>query len=94
MARKRIDDRTKEKVVEAHARGLSNKKIAEQFHISVSSVSRIIKEKAGHKKQEKSPQQDSKSKEIQKRITEIERRIAELEQKILYYEARKKGIKP
>jgi len=81
MARKKIDESVKQKVVEARARGLSLKKIADQYGISTTSVSRIIKDKR--------PLETPKKKtDRQRRIEALEIRIAELEKKILDLEAK------
>lgn len=81
MVRKRIDERLKKEVMEARASGLSLRKIADQFGISPSSVSRIIKEKG--------PPETTQEKktERQRKIEDLERRIARLEKKILDLEA-------
>jgi predicted transcriptional regulator len=90
MAVKKIDDTIKKQVIQKHVNGVSKKQIAEIFGISVSSVSRIIKE---------NPRQDvpkgvvksNEKTERQKKIEDIERRIALLEKKVLEREARTKG---
>ena len=76
MSGKKIDDATKQKVEEARLKGLSLRKIADQFGISPSSVSRILKEKGPAETVQE------KKRERQKRIEELERRIAEVERKI------------
>lgn len=88
MDRKKIDETTKQKVIEAHTNGVSRKKIAEKFGISLSSVSRIVKEKSPQHSQEKVIETKGKT-ERQKRIEDLERRIAQLEKKILEVEAKK-----
>ena len=90
LARKKIDDAVKRKVLEAHERGLTRKKISEECGISVSSVGRIIKERTPQPKKEKAPE-TGLAPEKQRKLEEIERRIMELEEKILYLEAKKKG---
>ncbi|NQU14612.1 MAG: helix-turn-helix domain-containing protein [Desulfobacteraceae bacterium] len=81
MAKKKIDESVKQKVVEARASGLSLKKIADQYGISTTSVSRIIKDKG--------PLETPKKKtDRQRRIEALEIRIAELEKKILDLEAK------
>ncbi|MFC1822266.1 helix-turn-helix domain-containing protein [Thermodesulfobacteriota bacterium] len=92
MAGKKIDERTKRNVIEAYENGISRKKIAEQFSISLSSVGRIVKEKVPKSVHEKKTELDLNV-ERQKRIEELERRIAELENKILEFEAKKKAKK-
>jgi transposase len=89
MARRKIDETTKQEVINAHANGISRKKIAEQFGISLSSVSRIVKGKVKQNNNEKGMYEKGKT-ERQKRIEDLERRIAILEKKILELEARKK----
>jgi len=81
MARRKIDESVKQKIVEARASGLSLKKIADQFGISTTSVSRIIKDKGPPKTAEKKTDR-------QKRIEALEIRIADLEKKILDLEAK------
>jgi len=90
MARKKIDEMTKQEVIKARANGISRKKIADKFGISLSSVSRIIKKEGPQYSQEKRIETKGKT-ERQKRIEDLERRIAKLEKKILELEA-KKGI--
>jgi DNA-binding transcriptional MerR regulator len=91
MARKKIDETTKQDVLKAHASGVSRKRIVEQYGISLSSVSRIIKGDGQEHSPEQGIQTQAKT-ERQKRIEDIERRIAILEKKILDLDA-KKGIK-
>jgi len=94
MAPRKIDEGVREKVREAHGKGLSRKKIAEQFGISPTSVGRIIKEGKGEKPEPKAPRPKAEpASEKQKKIDEIERRIMALERKILYYESKKKGLR-
>jgi transposase len=94
MAGKKIDEETKIKVRESYGNGVPKKRIAEQFSISVSSVSRIIREGPPAKspgESKKEGQQETRKTEIRKKkIADIERRIAELEQKILRLQAGKK----
>ena len=92
MARKRIDETTKQEVINAHAHGVSRKKIAEKFGISLSSVSRIVK--AGIQRHSDEKGIDTKGKtERQKRIEDLERRIEILYNKILELE-KMKGRRP
>ena len=88
MAGKKIDETTKQNVREAHAKGLSRKKIAEQFNISPRSVGRIIKEEGPPNEIKKGVKAKGESGR-KKRIQEIEKRISLLEEKILDLEARK-----
>ena len=89
MARKRIDETTKQGVMEAHSNGVPRKKIAEKFSISLSSVSKIIKNEGPQHSQEKGIKTKGKT-ERQKRIEDIEIRIEQLEKKILELEAKKR----
>ncbi len=84
MARKKIDEKIRQKVIEAQASGLPMRKIAKEFGVGLSSVHRIIKEKGPEKVQKKM----SKAERL-KKIEAIERRIAELEKKILDLESKK-----
>ena len=84
MARKKIDEKIRQKVIEAQASGLPMRKIAKEFGVGLSSVHRIIKEKGPEKVQKKM----SKAERL-KKIEAIERRIAELEKKILDLGAKK-----
>ena len=84
MAKKKIDEITKQKVIEAHSNGLPMRKIAKECGVSLSSVSRIVKEGGSQKGQEKKT-------ERQKRIEELEKRIAELEKKILDLKSKKRS---
>ena len=92
MAGKKIDETIKQEVIEAHGHGVSRKEIAEKYGISLSSVSRIVKEEGQENSQEQGIQAEEKT-ERQKRIEDIERRIAILEKKILELESRKRGRK-
>lgn len=88
MPRKKIDEKTKQGVIEAYRNGKTRKRIAEQFGISLSSVGRIVKEHVPTHGPEKKTDRDN-YKERQKRIEDIEKRIAALEKKIFEFEARK-----
>ncbi len=92
MARKRIDETIRQQVVEAHASGLTMRRIAEDYGVSLSSVSRIIKETGLQKSRNEIIEKKGKT-DRQKRIEDIERRIIELEKKVLEMEAKKK-LKP
>ncbi len=89
MARKKIDEAARQKAIKAHASGLSMRKIAKECGVSLSSVSRIVKE-AGPQKAEKKITGKKGKTERQKRIEKLEKRIAELEKKILDLDARKR----
>ena len=91
MARKRISDETRRKVAEDCKAGLSKKKVAEKHGISVTSVTRIVKEQGGEGPPPKPAVKASKPPEVKQKLSEIERRIRDLEEKILYLEARKQG---
>jgi hypothetical protein len=82
MPRKKISSAVKQKVIEAGARQLSRRQIAEEFSISISSVNRILKEKSAENVPERLASYEAKM-ERQKRIEDLERRIAELEKKLL-----------
>ena len=89
MARKKIDEKVRQKVLEAHTRGLPMRKIAKECGVSLSSVSRIVKEK-GLKKGYKEISDEKAKMERQKKIAELETKIAELEKKIFAREAKKR----
>jgi transposase len=88
MAKKIINETTKQKVIKAHASGQSMRKIAKEFGIGLASVHRIVKEKDLQKGQKKITEKKDKI-ERQKRIEELEKRIAELENKIFDLESKK-----
>jgi transposase len=92
MPRKKIDEKTKQEIIKACENGTARNKIAERFGVSLSSVSRIVKEKLPEHSHEKKTETGTKT-ERQKRIEDLEIRIIELEIKILEYEARKKAEK-
>lgn len=86
MAKKKIDETIKQKVREAHAGGLSMRKIAKKFGIGLSSVSRIVNAKVEQKDDQRVTKKGIKT-ERQKKIEDIEKRILGLEKKILELEA-------
>ena len=90
MPRKIIDEKTKQDVIQTYENGIPRKKIAEEFGISLSSVGRIVRNKATTQSHEKKTVPDIKT-EKQKRIEDLERKIAEVEKKILKFEAYKKS---
>jgi transposase len=90
MAGKKIDDAVKGQVIKDFADGLSKKKIAEKFGISVSSVSRIVKKNPGQDVP-KDVFKPAVKTARQKKIEDIERRILLLEKKILEREVRKRA---
>ena len=92
MPRKKIDGKTRQEVILAYGKGITRKKIAERFGISLSSVGRIVKKKVPKHNHEKETETDTKA-EREKRIEDLERRIAELEKKILEFEASKRAKK-
>jgi transposase len=81
MARKRINETTRQKVIKAHENGQSMRKIAKEFEVGLASVHRIVKEKGLQKGQQKGAKKEVNI-ERQKRIQDLEKRIAELEKKI------------
>ena len=81
MARKKINEATRQKVVKAHANGQSMRKIAKEFGIGLASVHRIVKEKEIQKGQKRRATKKDTI-ERKKRIQELEKRITELEKKI------------
>jgi len=81
MARKKINETIRQKVIKAHANGQSMRKIANEFSIGLASVHRIVKEKRLQKGQKGGAKKEVNI-ERQKRIQELEKRIAELEKKI------------
>jgi len=89
MARKKIDETIRQKVIKAEASGLPMRKIAKEYGVSLSSVSRIVKEEGVPKAQQKVIAEKDRA-ERKKRIQELEKRIAELEKKIFGIEARKR----
>ena len=89
MARKKIDETIRQKVIKAEASGLSMRKIAKEYGVSLSSVSRIVKEEDAPKAQQGIIAEKDRA-ERKKRIVELEKRIAELEKKIFEIEASKR----
>ncbi|UCG65623.1 MAG: helix-turn-helix domain-containing protein [Deltaproteobacteria bacterium] len=89
MARKKIDETIRQKVIQAEASGLPMRKIAKEYGISLSSVSRIVKEEGVPKAQQEVIAEKDRA-ERKKRIQELEKRIAELEKKIFEIEASKR----
>jgi AraC-like DNA-binding protein len=90
MAGKKIDDITRQKIKEAHARGLSMRQIAREFGIGSSSVDRIVKEEGPQNVQNAETEKIGKT-ERQLKIEALERRIDELEKKILCLKTKKKS---
>jgi len=84
MARKKIDEAIRQKIIEAHAGGFPMRKIAGEYGVSLSSVHRIIKE-IGPEKAQKEMTREKTGR--QKRIEELEKKIAELEKKIFDLDA-------
>jgi len=89
MAGKRIDDITRQKIKEAHASGLSMRKISREFGIGSSSVDRIVKEEGPQNVQNDETEKMGKTAR-QLKIEALEKRINELEKKILGLKAKKK----
>ena len=90
MPGKKIDEKIRQDVIKAYENGVSRKKIAERFGVSLSSVGRIVKKKVPKHSHENKTETDTKT-ERQKRIEDLERRINELEKKVLEFEANKKA---
>ena len=88
MAKKKIDESIRQKVITAHEDGMPMRKIAKEYKVSLSSVHRIVKEKGPQRVQKQMIKKMSKA-ERKKRIQQLERKIAELEKKILDIEAKK-----
>jgi len=89
MARNKINETTRQKVIKAHADGQSMRKIAKEFGVGLASVHRIVKEKELQKGQQKGAKKEVNI-ERQKRIQALEKRIAELEKKITNLEIKKR----
>ena len=89
MARRKINEDIRQKVIKAHKSGKSMRTIAKEFGVGLASVHRIVKEKALQKGPKKSATKKVDA-ERQKRIQVIEKRIAELEEKIAILESKKK----
>ena len=81
MARRKINETTRQKVIKAHKSGKSMRTIAKEFGVGLASVHRIVKEKELQKGQKKGAKKVVNI-ERQKRIQALEDRIAELEKKI------------
>lgn len=90
MARKKIDETIKQRVIEAYSSGQPMRKIAKEFGVGLSSVHRIVKEEGTQEVPKEITEKKAKT-ERQKRIESLERKIAELESKILDLEAKKKS---
>ncbi|RLB31675.1 MAG: hypothetical protein DRG87_01755 [Deltaproteobacteria bacterium] len=80
MARKRIDESIRKKVLAAHARGLPMRKIAKEEKVSLSSVSRIVKEQ-GPRVAKKATGTKMSDAEKRKKIAELEKKILDIEAK-------------
>ena len=61
MAGKKINDSVKKGIIDSHKKGLTQKKIADKFGISTTSVSRIIKAHASGDHQKKKKEAGKKS---------------------------------
>jgi predicted transcriptional regulator len=88
MGGKKIDETVKQGVISDHKNRVSRKKIAEKFGISLSSVSKIVKEKHPQLSEKEVIQTKVKTRR-QMKIEALERRITKLERKILERETRK-----
>lgn len=82
MAKKRIDEKTRQGVLAAHSKGVTGKIIAEQFGISVSSVKRIVKGKGSQDRQKRVTGRTAGGERL-KKLEDLERRINLLEKRIL-----------
>jgi transposase len=89
MARKKINETTRQKVIKAHKSGKSMRIIAKEFGVGLASVHRIVKEKEPQKGPKKAATKKANA-ERQKRIQALEERIAELEKKIANLGSKKK----
>jgi transposase len=92
MPGKKIDEMVRQKIVEAHGRGLSMRTIAKEFGVGLSSVSRIVKE-TGTQQGQRGVARSAEKTERQKRIEALEKRIEEVEAKLLRLEAEKRWQK-
>ncbi|HUU41349.1 MAG TPA: helix-turn-helix domain-containing protein [Desulfatiglandales bacterium] len=92
MAKKKIDESIRQKVITAHEDGMPMRKIAKEYKVSLSSVHRIVQEKGPEKVKTKSHHKMSKA-ERQKRIKALEQRISEVESKILDLEAKRRSCR-
>jgi len=88
MARKRIDESIREKVLASNAGGLPMRKIAKEQGISLSSVSRIVKEQGGQGAKKAKKAKKMSDAERRKKIADLEKKIADLEKKILDIETK------
>lgn len=89
MARKKINETTRQKVIKAHKSGQSMRKIAKEFGVGLASVHRIVKEKELQRAPKKAATKAVNT-ERQKRIQALEKRISELEKKIANLGSKKK----
>ena len=90
MAQKKIDEETRQRILEARATGLSIRKIAEQFGVGSSSVGRIVKATPDRRSAEKEKKVHERNALLKEKLSAIERRLVELEEKIRLYEAGKR----
>ncbi len=91
MPRKRIPDHIRRKVAKDFDAGRSKKKIAETYHISATSVSRILEENPSATLENREAGRANDPPEARRKLSEVERRIEDLEKKIRYLEVRKQG---
>jgi len=89
MARRKINETTRQKVIKAHKSGQSMRTIAKEFGVGLASVHRIVKEQELQKGPKKAATKKVDT-ERQKRIQALEERIAELEKKIANLGSKKK----
>ena len=88
MAKKRIDQAVREKVIEAHGSGLSMRKISARYGMSLSSVSRIVNEQSEGRASRPAGRHGANA-DRQRKIEELERRLEDLERRILAAESKK-----
>jgi transposase len=89
MARRKINETTRQKVIKARKSGQSMRTIAKEFGVGLASVHRIVKEQELQKGPKKAATKKVNA-ERQKRIQALEERIAELEKKIANLGSKKK----
>jgi transposase len=87
MARKRIPDKTREKVLKDYNRGKPKSRIADAYGISTTSVTRIIKEKEAEGVKTEAPAPAGQ----RQKLSDAERRAKELEMRIVYMDSRNRG---
>ncbi len=97
MARKRIPDKIRQKVIRDYNGGKPKTRIASAYGISTTSVTRIVREQGSRDEMQpatggkEGSSKEAPSPETQQKSSDAERRINDLEKKILYLESKKKG---